>query len=476
MWIFKMISSPLSLYIMVFAVTRVLATWQQRGDDIIAETITSGSPGFPVSSNSDGTIVVIGVHTNDNRRGHVRVWEYDEGNWTQRGDDIDGEHEGDASGDSVALSKDGNVVAIGALYNDEAGNNAGHTRIFEYDEYSWQQRGRDIDGEASGDLSGTSVALSDNGDVVAIGALGNDGGGTNAGHVRVYEFISDQWSQRGADIDGEASVDGSGAAVSLNSDGNVVAIGAISNDDGGKRAGHVRVYEFVADGNATRWKQRGDDIDGEAAGDDSGTSVSLSSNGNIVAIGAPYNDGNGVSRGHVRVFEYHLGTWDQRGSDIDGKSDSEEIGESVSLNSDGNEVAFGSGYENAQGFARVYSYNGSEWQQRGDDLANGRYRHTVSLSSDGNVVTVGRPADGIARVFEYPVTSNPTSYPSAKPSEYPTKYPSMAPSTSPSAKPPKHPSRYSSSSKDRKSSSDDSDSSESMSYSKSASSDSKRIK
>eukprot|EP01083_Nonionella_stella_P100298 282689_1 len=357
MWIFKMISSPLSLYIMVFAVTRVLATWQQRGDDIIAETITSGSPGFPVSSNSDGTIVVIGVHTNDNRRGHVRVWEYDEGNWTQRGDDIDGEHEGDASGDSVALSKDGNVVAIGALYNDEAGNNAGHTRIFEYDEYSWQQRGRDIDGEASGDLSGTSVALSDNGDVVAIGALGNDGGGTNAGHVRVYEFISDQWSQRGADIDGEASVDGSGAAVSLNSDGNVVAIGAFRNSKSGDRAGHVRVYEFLSD----QWGQRGDDIGGEMTAEFLGWSVSMSSDGNIVAIGAP-----AIEVGHVRVFNYSGSTWRQRGSDIDDKLQDDGIGRSVSLNSDGNTVAVGSG-GNGRGFARVYAYNGSGWQQRGDD-------------------------------------------------------------------------------------------------------------
>ena len=46
----------------------------------------------------------------------------------------------------------------------------------------------------------------------------------------------------------------------------------------------------------------GADIDGEAAGDNSGWSVSLSSDGKIVAIGAPYNDG--YWRGHVRVYEY----------------------------------------------------------------------------------------------------------------------------------------------------------------------------
>eukprot|EP01083_Nonionella_stella_P194765 718132_1 len=72
---------------------------------------------------------------------------------------------------------------------------------------------------------------------------------------------------------------------------------------------------------------------------------------------------------------------------IDDKLQDDGIGRSVSLNSDGNTVAVGSG-GNGRGFARVYAYNGSGWQQRGDDIApsttsNG---HIVSLSSDGNVV------------------------------------------------------------------------------------------
>ena len=51
------------------------------------------------------------------------------------------------------------------------------------------------------------------------------------------------------------------------------------------------------------YAQIGSDIDGEAAGDESGVAVSLSSDGTIVAIGARWNDGNGSSSGHVRVYE-----------------------------------------------------------------------------------------------------------------------------------------------------------------------------
>ena len=50
--------------------------------------------------------------------------------------------------------------------------------------------------------------------------------------------------------------------------------------------------------------QLGQDIDGEAAGDFSGGSVSVSSDGSIVAIGAKHNGDNGNNAGHVRVTKY----------------------------------------------------------------------------------------------------------------------------------------------------------------------------
>jgi hypothetical protein len=107
---------------------------------------------------------------------------------------------------------------------------------------SWEQLGLDFDGEAENDFSGYSVSLSDDGTRVAIGGPANDGGGSNAGHVRVYSWNGTTWSQLGADIDGEAASDSSGWSVSLSDDGTRVAIGAPYNDGGGTDAGHVRVY------------------------------------------------------------------------------------------------------------------------------------------------------------------------------------------------------------------------------------------
>jgi hypothetical protein len=107
----------------------------------------------------------------------------------------------------------------------------------------WTQVGADIDGEAAGDWSGYSVSLSSDGSTVAVGAIFNDGTGTDAGHVRIYKNISGTWTQVGADIDGEAAGDWSGYSVSLSSDGSTVAIGAIYNDGNGAQAGHVRILK-----------------------------------------------------------------------------------------------------------------------------------------------------------------------------------------------------------------------------------------
>jgi len=111
-------------------------------------------------------------------------------------------------------------------------------------------------------------------------------------------------SQIGSDIDGEAAGDYSGFSVSLSSDGTKVAIGAPYNDGTGISAGHVRVYVWNENG----WQQRGADIDGEAEGDRSGRSVSLSSDGTRVAVGADINSETGVDAGHVRVYSITTST------------------------------------------------------------------------------------------------------------------------------------------------------------------------
>jgi len=337
-------------------------TWTQVGLDIDGEAAYDYS-GYSVSMSSDGTRVAIGAPFNalfdrspDSNAGHVRVYAESGGTWTQVGTDIDGEAAGDSFGQSVSMSSDGTRVAIGArMADDDAGNAVSHVRVYAESGGTWTQVGSDIDGEAAYDYFGWSVSMSSDGTRVAIGAYDNDGTGSSAGHVRVYAESGGTWTQVGSDIDGEAAYDYSGWSVSMSSDGTRVAIGAKYNDGNGSAAGHVRVYDW----NGSQWSKVGSDIDGEAAGDESGFSVSISSDGTRVAIGAQSNDGTGDAAGHVRVYSESGGTWTQVGQDIDGESGgvtlpgspapSDRSGHSVSISSDGTRVAIGAPYNDGNG-------------------------------------------------------------------------------------------------------------------------------
>lgn len=335
-------------------------SWTQVGNDICGEA-DNDHFGIAVSLDYSGTIVAVGAHRNGgagSNAGHVRIFsQLASGNWIQKGADIDGEAAGDRSGISVSLSADGNTVAIGAYWNDGTGDDAGHVRIYQYESGSWTQKGDDIDGEAAGDRSGFSVSLSPNASRVAVGAPYNDGAGDRAGHVRIFQFSSGSWTQVGADINGEAAEDFSGFSVSL-SNYYYVAIGAPGNDENGNGAGHVRVFREATGQN---WLQWGNDIDGEAADDNSGRSVSISSDGETVAVGAHRNDETGINAGHVRIHHFASLIWTQVGADIDGEAADDESGIGISLSGDGNTVAIGAhqndGIAADAGHVRIYSLN-----------------------------------------------------------------------------------------------------------------------
>jgi hypothetical protein len=377
------------------------ATFAKLGSDIDGEASNDQS-GNAVAFSSDGTTVAICAPNNDGsgtEAGQVRVYKNNAGNWTQIGADIDGEAAGDNSGYSVSISSDGTTVAIGAPLNDGSGTNAGHVRVYQYNSSirNWTQIGADIDGEAADDYSGYSVSISSDGTTVAIGAPLNDGSVPEAGQVRVYKNNAGNWTQIGVDINGEGGTDLSGYSVSISSDGTTVAIGAPSNDGSGTDAGQVRVYQYNS--STSIWTPIGADIDGEAAGDFFGNSVSISSDGTTLAIGARLNDGSGIDAGQVRVYKSNAGNWTQIGADMDGEAAGDNFGYFVSISSDGTTVAIGAphndGSGTAAGHVRVYKNNAGTWTQIGADFdgeaAGDFFGNSVSISSDGTKVAIGAP-------------------------------------------------------------------------------------
>ena len=107
------------------------------------------------------------------------------------------------------------------------------------------------------------------------------------------------WAQIGQNITSDTNNDGHGSSISISSDGDTVAIGAYKNDNTGENRGQVRVYRRGGT-NGNVWVQLGQDLSGEEDNEFVGN-VALSSNGLVVAVGAP---GSNENRGKVRVFEF----------------------------------------------------------------------------------------------------------------------------------------------------------------------------
>ena len=379
----------------------------QLGSDIDGEA-RNDLFGWSVSTSSDGNRVAIGApynKGNGNIAGHTRIYEYNSttGKWVQLGGDIDGEKSPNENGHSVSLSSDGNRVAIGEHRSWDNGNYAGQVRVFDYNNSTkkWDQLGSDIDGEAANDHFGHSVSLNSDGTRLAIGAPYNKGSlgtGFRNGHARIYEYngSTSKWDQLGGDIDSEAGGDHNGWSVSMNADGNRVAIGAIENGSG---SGSVRIFEYSAISNG--WSQMGGDIDGAGGGNSSGYSVSISSDGHRVAIGSPGNARRGQRSGHVRVFGYDISKdqWAQLGSAIEGDTTGYSCGHSVAMSADGSRVVIGSPNTlktfTTPGQARIFQYDNTsdKWTQVAKTILgeanNDQSGFSVSMNTDGSRAFIG---------------------------------------------------------------------------------------
>jgi len=279
--------------------------WIQIGQDIEGEIEDIGLGGS-VALSDDGSIIAIGVDNitvdNPTFSGFVRVYENQNGNWIQIGQDINNESFDFICASSLSLSSNGQILAIATPLNDsDNGNFSGNVNIYRNSDNNWIQIGENIHG-VDFEFFGSSIELSNDGSIIAIGAPNNFENGTddNFGFVRVFENQNENWVQIGEDIIADEEEDEFGMSLDFSDDGQILAVGAPRNNESNPNgAGFVRVFR----NQDNNWIQLGEDILGEAAVDFFGNAVSLSSDGNTLAVGAPFNDGNGSASGHVRVFD-----------------------------------------------------------------------------------------------------------------------------------------------------------------------------
>lgn len=380
----------------------------------IGQNINGEAPGDnfgnAISFSADGSVVAIGAHLNDGNgtnSGQVKVYKNVSGVWTQIGNSLYGSIAGDYSGTSVSLSADGNTLAIGSPRNYGF---SGQVSVYKNVSGAWTQIGAKIQGLNFGDNLGWSVSLSSDGNTIAIGAIGEYTDGMETGGVKVYRNISGVWTQEGNEIDGFMNSTSFGRVVRLSADGSIVAISEPYTTVNGGYSGRVRIYQNLSG----TWTQQGGSIDGTYANGTFGYSISLSSDGSILAIGAPGSAVNGSNSGLIKVYKNVSGSWMQQGATINGTLENESLGQSLDLSADGLVLAVGSrkntGIDANPGGAKVFRFESGNWVRKGTEITgadNDNLGYPVALSGNGLTLATGSiynntngSASGQVRLFD----------------------------------------------------------------------------
>ncbi len=282
-------------------------------------------------------------------------WDTDSQLWVQIGVDLDGAGKNDKSGAAVALSGDGQRLAIGSP---ESNGLTGYAKIYERNGNSWNQLGSIIHGEEYYSALGNSIALTDDGQRVVIGSVfdRNEDDTFLVGSVSVYEFFDGDWVQVGQDLNGEAYYDRFGHSVDISGDGSRIVIGVPNDDDNGINSGNAIVYQY--DSTADSWLVLGTTLMGENMGDGHGSSVSMSQDGNRVVVGAQYHDGAGQNAGSAQVYQYDAddaSKWTRIGDAVRGTYQNDNSGRAVAMSPDGDTIVVGAPLGNYyDGHTRAY--------------------------------------------------------------------------------------------------------------------------
>ena len=315
--------------------------------------------------------------------------------WTQKGEDIQGVNEDDKLGRSIAINGSGSTFVVGAPYYDSDVNAEGEVTVFEYIDENWEQKGSAINGHIEGSNLGSSVDINAAGDIIAIGSP-SQSAAVESGYASVYKWNGTDWEQMGDHLTGYTGLTWFGSAVSLSDDGLTLAVSADPNTD----YSMVRVLKW----DGTTWNQLGDDFVSTFESDYLGSSIDLSADGERLVIGAYGQDHDFEDQGMIQVFDWNGSEWIQVGENIYGTAEKDFFGKGVQMNDNGTRIIAGAISIDlyAAGIIRVYDWDGEDWIQIGSELlgsGTGNYLGWENdLTAHGDTI-VSATRDGYAKLY-----------------------------------------------------------------------------
>ena len=350
--------------------------WMQMGQDIDASS-PGDNFGYIFKLSNDGYTVVLSSYSNggnDQGTGGVVVYQYDGEQWVQIGSRIEAMAADYEAGVSLATNAHGNVICIGSYDSNEGDSFSGHVRIFKFNDGEWIQMGENLACEEKGHESGYSITMNDEGTRVAIATYKSN---NEDGSIYVYNWDGNQWSQLGGNLYLDKSWNYTIYSIAMNDDGSILSIGAYGDD--GIWRGYVRVYQYrtvtseewdakwihkvpdiITNGDlhhnkeSKYWIQLGNDIICESLDDDFEYSVTMNKDGSRLAS-AIYTSRDRVSCGKIKIYKFVRNQWIQMGETIKIDSVYDNFDKTVSMNSDGTKIMFGSFDDDNTGNISVFS-------------------------------------------------------------------------------------------------------------------------
>lgn len=373
---------------------------QQAGPLIGTSMTENAQSGQSVALSADGTTLAIGAPSYNNALGGVWIFTRSgTSTWSQQAGPLSGSAAYDFSyqGISLSLSANGNVLAVGAPGYNSTG---GAVWLFIRDELGWKEfagplSGSSADAEA---LQGFSVCLSSDGNTLAVGGPGQ---GSGNGAVWLFGNSPIGWTQQSMlTINNTVGSARQGSSLAFSQDGNFLAVGAPQHDD---NKGAVWIFMNSPIG----WVQQAGPLQPSSFSGTPGfgMAVALSGDGSTLAFGGPFNSAAGFEVGGVTIFTRTGSSWSLQTNSLVAQpyQGYPAQGNSLSLSADGNTLAVGGPMNNSAGAyvggSWIFTRSGTNWTQQpgtliGKPFAGESHQgSSIALSSDGTTLAVGGPDD-----------------------------------------------------------------------------------
>ncbi len=268
--------------------------WQET---VLTASDAQAGDQFGWSTAVDGERIIVGARYDDDSgtdAGSAYIYEWNGSGWDETKLLASDGTAIDAFGSSVAIS--GDRAVVGARYGDVLGNSTGGAYVYSWNEGSWEETKLTASDASEDDYFGGSVAI--DGDIIVVGASGDDDNGENSGSAYIYRWNGEDWIETKLTAsDGQAN-DRFGWSVTVaDGDTDTVIIGSYGFDCTGPDSGCAYLFQW----NGSIWVESKFSAVDVQAGDNFGWSLDI--DGNTIIAGARKDNAAGEDSGSAHVFE-----------------------------------------------------------------------------------------------------------------------------------------------------------------------------